>query len=431
MLLLADWVVPVSRPPIPRGGVLIHEDTVVAVGRAQEFAHVPESETFDLGECLITPGLVNAHTHLALSAMHGLFAPAPFTVWLPRLVTAMRAWGPEDYEASMTMGIHECFASGVTVVGDITYGSESLAAARREGLAGIFYRELLGMDAEDSAEALEAMLEDGTFNADTARVVAGISPHSVYGSGPGSLRVSHEFAVEHGIPLAIHVAESGAETELTLKGSGPLADVAGRLAMDFSVPSVGPLEYLDRVGVLDDVTAIHVCEATPAEVIRLASAARGVVTCPRSNSFLLNRPAPLAHLMKSGVPVGVGTDSSASNDNLDLCAELRAIAAENPSIPFTALLEMATVAGAKALGLDALFGSLAPGKQADIAAFRIRPTDEPIETFIRTAGQETLDALISAGEWRIREGVPVEDLRPVRTAARASRIRAQHALDAF
>ena len=206
------------------------------------------------------------------------------------------------------------------------------------------------------------------------------------------------------VPLAIHVAESQAEVDLLRDGSGPLSGVASRTAFGFEPPHTTTVEYLGELGVLRDPTAVHLCYATASDIATLAAHARGGVTCPRSNRYLSN-PAPrIEPLLSAGLAMGVGTDSSASNDDLDLMAEVRALKAAEPGLSAETLLEIATCGGAAAIGVSERFGRLAPGKQADIALFALGPTDSPLDAFVERAGRSTVSAVLSGGSWRVREG---------------------------
>lgn len=430
MLITADWVLPISRPPIRNGAVIVRHGIIVEVGTVEELSgFAPETSRHDHPGCVILPGLVNAHTHLSLTAVGGLLEPAPFEVWLPRLVAATKSWSVDDHAASASLGVQECLRSGVTAVGDITYGPEAPSAALTAGLGGTFFWEILGIP----SPALYAELEKREFPTEPEgacgpRMRCGLSPHSPYTSGPRLLAAMHEAAADLRCPFALHAAESGAEVELLQSGTGPLAPIAQRNADGFEVPGCAPLAYLDKLGVLDGATIIHAGHAGPSDVVRLASTARGVVACPRSNEFLHNPVAPVSRLMRAGIPVGLGTDSAASNHDLDLMAEVRALRRVDPSIPATRLLEMVTTMGAIALGLEDRFGMIERGMRADLAVFRLGETSDPIGAVIDRGGAETVEAVLSEGVWRVLRGEPTEDPHDVELAARAARIRAEHAL---
>lgn len=430
MLITADWVFPVSRPPIRHGAVIVSNDHVLEVGRADELAGLnPDLEHHDFPGCVVSPGLVNAHTHLSLSAMGGLLEPAPFEEWLPRLVLAMKAWSPADFEASVALGVRRSIEAGVTVVGDIVYSPQAASIATREGLGGVFYWEVLGVEAPRLYAELERLgfpvAERGTCG---PRSRCGISPHSTYTSGPQLLQTVHETAMQIAAPVAIHVAESIAEVQLMEDGSGPLRDTADRMASGFEVPGTSPVAYLDRLGVLDAATAIHLGQATPADISRLAATARGVVACPRSNRFLSNAVAPVARLLAHGIPVGLGTDSAASNHDLDLMDEARALREVDPEIEARTLVEMVTMMGAIAIGVEDRYGILERGMQADLAVFRIGETADPEHDFVRLAGSATTEAVMTGGAWRIKNGHAVEPQPDVQTAADTAAAKARAAL---
>jgi len=430
MLVTADWVLPISRPPIRNGAVIFEHGRVVEVGRAEELAGVDRSgERRDFDGCVLLPGLVNAHTHLSLTAMEGLHEPASFEEWLPRLVVAMQSWDADDFAASAALGAHRCLEAGVTVVGDIAYGPESAAAAADAGLGGTFFWEVLGVPGPKLFAVLEQMeFPVVSSGACGPRMRCGLSPHSAYTAGPSLLHAIHDAANELHAPVAIHVAESTAEVQLLKDGTGPLSATASRLADGFTPPGVGPVCYLDRLGVLDGATAVHMGQMLPTDVPRIAATARGVVTCPRSNRFLSNHLPPVARLRRAGVPVGVGTDSSASNDDLDLIAELRALQDEDPTLSARELIEMSTVMGAIALGLEDRFGIIETGMQADVAVFEVGPTNDPEADLIRRGGASTLKAVLSAGKWRVHEGAVLRDDRDFISSARVAADKARGAL---
>jgi cytosine/adenosine deaminase-related metal-dependent hydrolase len=268
----------------------------------------------------------------------------------------------------------------------------------------VYYWELLGLEADQVGATLEYLRYPRSPDLYGPRVTCGLSPHAPYTSGPGLLRAVHDAARGLGVPTAIHVAESRAEIDLLQDGSGPLAATAARTARGFVAPGSSPVRYLADVGALEGTTAVHLCHLVAEDIALLADQVRGAVTCPRSNRYLHNPAPAVAPLLAAGVRVGVGTDSSASNSDLDLMAEVRAIAAAEPEIGAEQLLALATSGGAQAIGVEDRFGSLAPGLQADLAAFTIAATSDPVSAVVRHAGSSTATAVMSAGIWRVRDG---------------------------
>lgn len=430
MLITADWVLPVSRRPIADGAVYVEHDCIVSVGTVRDLAaRYPDSERRDFPGCVLLPGLVNAHTHLALTGLGGLVGAMPFEQWLPRLITALASWGPADYAASATRGAEASLEAGVTVVGDIAYGAESRLAAAEHGVGGVFYLELLGMTAGQLPDALtDAGFPPAAGESCGERVRCGLSPHSTYTVGPELMRAATATARELGVPFAIHIAESDAEMQLLHDGTGPLAGTAERLAVGFEPPHSGAVAYLDRMGALEGATAVHLSHVRPDEIERLAATVRGAVTCPRSNRFLHNPLPPVTELLGSGIPVGVGTDSSASNDDLNLLAEVRVLHEELPELEPRLLIEMVTTMGALALGVEDRYGVLEPGMQADLALFRLGGTSDPETALVAHGGRDTVEAVLAGGTWRVLDGRLVAPDRAAAAVAAESAKRSAAAL---
>jgi cytosine/adenosine deaminase-related metal-dependent hydrolase len=419
MIVTADWVLPVTGPPIA-GGAVLTDDTgrISEVGPlAGVVAAAPHDTLERFDGCVIVPGLVNAHTHLSLTVLAGLVPPMPMRPFLARVTAAIDAMSDAEFAASAALGALDSLRCGVTCVGDIAYGPDPLAACDRLGLAGVVFWEVLGVEADD----LDATLEKGGFPRTRAacaqgRLRAGLSPHTPYTVGPETLRAAAAIARETGATLAIHVAESPAERQLMLEGTGPLAEVATRLAHGFRPPGTGSVAYLERLGILHDTFAVHCANLEPGDPELLASA-RGVALCPRSNVWLGNGAPELAPLRDAGVRLTLGTDSPASNRDLDLFEEARAALALDPALDPARLLEMLTVDGARALGMDDAVGALAAGLQADLTVVRTGATADPEASVMELGGRGRIEAVMTAGRWRVRAGESTEPVAPIEHAA--------------
>jgi len=419
VLITADWVLPVGRPPIRNGGVLVNGASIVGIGHAEELAKVGlRGPRHDFPGCVVMPGLVNAHTHLAMSCLKDVVPPMAFHDWIARVPVAFRALSDDDIAASISYGAHRAVASGTTVVGDIAYGPESLAVCADCGLGGMFYWEVLGMSVDELAQRLyelEYPSDPGTGC--SRRYRCGLSPHAVYTSGPDLLRATRKIAAGQGAGFALHVAESAAETELLRTGGGPLADVAARLAQGFTPPTSSPVSYLDCLGVLEDAIAVHMVRVLPTDIPRLARLRTRVVLCPRSNRYLQNGTAPAWRFERAGIPLALGTDSLASNTDLDLFEEARALRDCEPRFDAHRLIEMMTAGGAGVLGMDDAFGTLEQGKQADLVAYRVPQTSDPYEALLETARRSTVEAVLSAGIWRVLGGSLTTGIAVIERAA--------------
>ena len=420
MLLLADWVIPVSSAPLADAGVRVAEGRIVEVGPAAQLRAREGEEVRSFPGCVLLPGLVNSHVHLELSAFRGFARPSSFGRWMLNFLLARRGLDRPHFEASALWGAHECARCGVTSLADTAYdGHAVVRAAAAAGLRARVYQEVFGLDdatLPHTMERYEALIGRLQEEVDPAAplVEVGVSPHAPYTVSPRLYREAARFARRAGLRLATHVAESQAEVELLSRGTGPIAK-AHRLThlwtgAPWSPPRVRPIEYVAAAGALSaDTLVIHAVQVDQEEVGILAASGAAVAHCPRSNARLRCGIAPVADYLAAGIPVGLGTDSLASNDSLDIFAEMRAAlaAAESraagngltgadsggdvspsdsaarpgaragagPAAPrpltAEAVLRMATLEGARALGWGRLTGSLEPGKSADVIAVRL------------------------------------------------------------
>jgi cytosine/adenosine deaminase-related metal-dependent hydrolase len=397
MLLEADWVLPISGPPIAEGAVLVRDEVIDEVGPAAELrARHPGETVRAFPGSVLMPGLVNTHTHLDYSAFRDFAPPSGFGQWMRRLLLARQKLDSDDYAASASWGAHECVRSGVTCVGDTSF--EGWTVARAAGSAGLrarIYLEVFGLDDAElpatmaGLEArLAALLEECLRT--PAALEAGISPHAPYTASAGLYQELARLAARSQLPVATHVAESAAEVEFLDRGTGTIPDVYREAGLwkggRFRPPHLSPVEYLWGAGILGPRTlAVHCVQVDDADIALLAESGAAVAHCPRSNLHLQCGSAPVAALIGAGVTVGLGTDSLSSNESLDMFAEMRAALAvsaarpprgEPPRIADSALtpasvLRMATLEGARALGWDHLVGSLEKGKRADLVAVRL------------------------------------------------------------
>ncbi len=434
MIVVAETVLPVCDEPIREGAVAVRGGVIVDVGPASDVAsRWPEeaADTVELPGCILAPGLVNAHTHLALTALAGLAPPAPMEDWLPRVTRAVVGLDPEDFAVASAFGTLECFASGTTAVVDIVYDAGGARASAGLGLAGAFCWEVLGMPADEMPASLARRGWPGPEVAEALgpedRVETGLSPHTPYTAGPGLLRAAHDLARRHGVPFVVHVAESAAEAALLQGEDSPFAERAARLAHGFEPPGVSPVAYLDRLGALDDAVCVHAVHIDDTDATLLAAKARGVVLCPRSNAWLGNGEPPVVALRLAGVRLAVGTDSAASNNDLDLFAEMRALRALDPTITPAEALWMMTLAGAQLLGMAGSLGSIAVGVQADLVAVSadVAEGSDPVEAFLAAGGPGTVRDVMAAGEWVVRDGAfTAPDAAAIRAGATAVTTRA-------
>jgi 5-methylthioadenosine/S-adenosylhomocysteine deaminase len=370
--LAARWVLPVAAPPIECGAVLLGSDgRIEAVGPDASVPRpvgVPD-EAFP--DAILIPGLVNAHTHLELTGFDFGAPPEPdFRTWIGRVRRIKETRRPDEFAAAARVGLVESWAGGVTTIGDTGDSGSVIRALSELGGSGVVYQEVFGPHPSQAAESLTGLQrrvdELGRWQAGRVRI--GVSPHAPYTvSGPLFAAVA-AWAGAESLPLAVHLAESPAESELLLHGAGPFAEVWRERGIPLPAGrGCSPVEWLERHGVLGERTlCIHVVQAHPADVARLARRAAAVAHCPLSNAAHRHGAAPLADFLAHGISVGVGTDSVLSVGTLDLLAEART-ARRLAALDADAALALATLGGARALRLEGEVGSLEPGKWGDCA----------------------------------------------------------------
>jgi cytosine/adenosine deaminase-related metal-dependent hydrolase len=431
VILTADWVLPVTGRPIRDGAVLTRGPRIEAVGTIDQMRALAPDETSEhFGECVLMPGLVNAHTHLSLTVLGGLIPPVPMRPFLKHVTAAILAMSDDDFAASAALGALESLRAGVTCVGDIAYGPEPLAACADAGLAGVFYWEVFGIDAgELSGELAEREFPAEVDSCALGRTRCGLSPHAPYTAGPELLHATWNVAQRHRIGFAIHVAESPAERDLMVNARGPLSDTARRLATGFRSPGLGSVAYLEGLGVLKDAVAVHCVHLEQGDGRRLKRSVAGVVLCPRSNAYLANGDPPVAELSSAGIYLALGTDSAASNHDLDLFEEGRAARDIDRSLTSRRVIAMLTHDGARVLGLDNVCGAIEPGLSADLTVIRTGATTDPEAAVVGLGGRETVEAVMSAGLWRVRGGKSALPTGMIDRAAAKARSVAQDALE--
>jgi cytosine/adenosine deaminase-related metal-dependent hydrolase len=371
----ARWVLPISSPPIRDGTVVELAGRIVYVGPR---TYAPDGADRDLGECALIPGLVNAHTHLELTVFRGLLEDLSFRDWIARLQGAKVAvMTPERFLDSARWGIAEGVRAGITTFADTCDSGVVLEAMRERGVRGIMYQEVFSPSAEpaavrDAAARLaEQLARHDAFETELQHV--GVSPHAPYTvSDPLFALVARS-----GRRIAVHIAESDAEHRFVCEGEGPFADAHRARGIPVARRATSPIALLEKLGVLDaHPLLIHCVRVSDTDIAAIARSGSSVAHCPISNAKLGHGIAPLLEMLDAGIPVGLGSDSMAANNRMHLLEESRAAvlaqrvrAARSDALSASRALELATLGGARALGLAERIGSLEVGKEADLAAF--------------------------------------------------------------
>jgi cytosine/adenosine deaminase-related metal-dependent hydrolase len=372
--LAARWVLPIAGPKIECGAVLLGADgRVEMVGPDAAVpcpANVPSE---DFGDGILLPGLVNTHTHLELTGLDLGPPEANFQAWIGRVRAIKETRGADEFVAAARQGLADCYAAGVTTVADTGDSGSVIRSMAEAAASGIAYQEVFGphpAQAGESLAGLRARVDElGRFAGDRVRL--GLSPHAPYTVSGPLYRAVAEWATRDGLPLAVHLAESRAESELLQRGSGRFAEAWARRGISIpDGPGCSPIEWLDRHGVLGERTlCIHVVQAEAGDIERLSLRGCAIAHCPLSNAAHGHGAAPLAAFLGRGLRVGLGTDSVLSVGRLDLLAEARA-ARTLARLDAESALALCTLRGAAALGLDDEIGSLEVGKWGDCVAFR-------------------------------------------------------------
>lgn len=380
-LLSAEWVLPISSPPVRNGAVVIDGDTIVAVGaREKLLAEFTDAVHEELGAAAILPGFVNCHAHLELTIMRGLLDDVEndFLAWLLKLTKIRKDFlTDKDIELSSLLGAAEAARAGVTCIGDVgRSGPAGLAALKQVGLRGVVYQETeFSPDNTKAAEDLAKLKEKflSLKENETDLVEIGLSPHSPYTVSAEMFKLIADFAIAENIKTTIHAAESAIEDDFILRGEGVLARMWQSRGNEWKVPGISSIEYLSSLGVLESKPLLVHCVNTDENDLSLIAASNSPIAhCPKSNAKFGHGIAPLAKFLDNKITVGLGSDSVASNNACDLIDEARfaslvARAHNRNFLSADVMLEMMTLGGAAALGLDDVTGSLDAGKQADIA----------------------------------------------------------------
>jgi 5-methylthioadenosine/S-adenosylhomocysteine deaminase len=358
---------------------------------------------------VIFPGFVNAHSHLEYAVYAGFGdSVADFAEWIRLHTERKRRIGWDEYVAIAMLGAAKCLRSGITTVGDCSFSGAAAVAIDALGLAGIVYLEVFGADPDDALEQFDELRSRaaGHFN---DRVLLGVSPHAPYSVTPAVYRACTDL----GLPVATHISESESEVRYLLDGGGAWEGIPWLV----DPPGTTGTRLLAVEGLLGSrMLAAHCVVVEPDEIDLLAEHDVAVAHCPRSNAYVGCGIAPLRELSGAGIRLGIGTDGVSSTPSQDFFDELRAAVMmargrERRPDALTAAqaLELGTIGGAGALGLDAEVGSLVPGKRADVAVVSLAgsaylPWEDPAAAVVLGGSPERVVATYVGGERRYERG---------------------------
>jgi 5-methylthioadenosine/S-adenosylhomocysteine deaminase len=349
---------------IEDGAVAVEGDTIAAIGKRAELeARIRAAKTIDARGALLTPGMINGHAHAAMSLFRGVAEDHSLDDWLQRYIFPAEARNvTEDFVLWGTrLGVLEMLRGGVTTYADMYYYEDVVAQVTKEaGMRGVLGETILDFPAPDNKTPDAALAYTAKFidkwKGDPL-ITPAVAPHSIYTLSTETLKKTAVLARSKGAPILMHIAEAPFESEQSRAKHGG-----------------SPVHYLEAIGMLGpEVIGAHCVWVDAADIDTLVRRGVGAVHNPSSNMKLASGVMPVVQMLAAGVPIGLATDSAASNNNQDLfqemniAAKLQKVTRMDPrALPARQVVEMATIGGARALHLDKKIGSLEVGKQADI-----------------------------------------------------------------
>jgi 5-methylthioadenosine/S-adenosylhomocysteine deaminase len=369
----ADWIISARYVVTMDAGMRLVEDGAVAVRGARIAAVGPRSEIdrrfrakarLDRWNAVVAPGLVNTHTHAAMSLLRGIADDLRLQDWLEKYIFPAEAKNvsPDFVRWGTRLGCLEMLLSGTTTFTDMYYFEDVVAEVAKEaGMRGVLGETIIGFPAPDAKPPGESLAFTEKYLrrfAGDSLVVPAVAPHALYTNSDETLRASRALANKYQAPLLIHVAETERERKESLDKFG-----------------MSPVRKLDALGMFGGRTVAAHCvwvDGPDRDILR--ERGTGVAHCPSSNMKLASGAAPVAEMLGLGIAVGLGPDGPAGSNNdfnlleeMDLAGKLQKLMTRDPRVlPARQLMQMATILGARALGMDKEIGSLEEGKRADL-----------------------------------------------------------------
>lgn len=432
-IVAGDYVVTMdgAQPVIEDGAVAVDDGFIVAVGAYGEIkARYKAENTFEGGNRVVMPGLVNGHTHAAMSLLRGIADDLELMDWLQNYIfpTEVRFVDAEFVRIGTELACWEMIRGGTTTFLDMYYFPDSVArAVERCGLRAMVAPTVIGQKSPDAGDAQESLRLATEFverwKGKSNRIIPIISAHAVYTVKPDQLKAIRARANELGVPISIHLAESRFEIEYSQKNYAET-----------------PVKLLEELGFFEGPTVgAHVIYPTAEEIPILARRHVGAIHCPTSNMKISSGIAPVPQMLREGVAVGLGTDGPATNNDLDMWEEMRLaaflqkVSTMDPKVlPAPTALRMATLGGAEAIGLADQIGALTAGRRADLIQVSLSdphftPLYDVVSHLVYVADEQDVVTVIVDGKLLMRDRkVLTVDEQRVRgeASALAARIRA-------
>ena len=408
--------------PIPDGAVAIADGRIAAVGLAEDLLELaPTGEVVNAGGCLVLPGFVNSHSHLAMTLLRGLADDVPLKQWLEEHIWPAEKthMSRETVRLGTELAVAEQLLAGVTTTTDMYFFAEDVAQVVADaGMRGVIAESLIDSATPRCAtpdEMWRRQRELAEGFRDHPLITASVAAHAPYSVAAPNLVREAELAEEFGIPFQIHLSETRWEVEKLLEEKGR-----------------SPVAYRADLGVLSERTvAAHCVHVSPADVEILAEFEVGVAHNPVSNLKLASGVAPVPAMVAAGLKVGIGTDGAASSNTLDVLGDTqlaallhKGVAGDPTVLPARAMVEMATIGGARVLGLDDEIGTLAEGKQADLVCLSVdgahaTPLYDPFSHLVFAARASDVRHVLIRGKLVVgNRSLNTVDLERIRTDVR-------------
>lgn len=412
----ADWIwsgryvitMDARHRVIENGAVAVRGNRIAAVGSKAEIdARFQPTHRLDRPSAILAPGLINTHTHAAMSLLRGLADDLNLQEWLNKFIfpAESKNLSREYVRWGTRLGVLEMLLGGTTTFTDMYYFEDAVAEVSKEaGMRGVLGETIIGFPVADAKTPAEALRYTETYLnrfRNDPLVVPAVAPHAIFTNSDETLRAARALANRYGAPLLIHVSETKKEND---------DELAKR--------HMTPVKALDTLGVFNGRTvAAHCVWVNDADLTVLKARGVGVAHNPSSNAKLASGVAPVPKMRALGIAVGLGTDGPAGSNNdlslfeeMDLAVKLQNVTTLNPqALSAEAALEMATIGGARVLGLDKQIGSLEPGKEADVIAVRTDrpngvPLYNPISQMVYALKAEDVQDVMVNGNPVIRDG---------------------------
>jgi 5-methylthioadenosine/S-adenosylhomocysteine deaminase len=432
----ADWIwtgryvvtMDPQRRVIENGAIAIRGERILAAGPKSEIDQRYQAlHRLDRPDAILSPGLIDTHTHAAMTLFRGIADDLRLQEWLERYIFPAEARNvtPDFVRWGTRLGCLEMMLSGTTTYTDMYYFEDVVAEATKEaGMRGVLGETIIGFPSPDAKTPKDALAFTERFLTrfhDDPLIVPAVAPHAIYTNSDETLKACRALANRHGAPLVIHLSETKHENDECL---------ANRHAT--------PTQALDALGVFNGRTvAAHAVWVDEADLAILKSRGVGIAHCPSSNMKLASGIAPVTRMLALDMAVGLGPDGPAGSNNdlnmfeeMDLAAKLQKVITGDPrNVPAEAAVEMATIRGAHALGMEKEIGSLETGKRADLISIRLdRPNAVPLynvysQMIYALKGSDVEDVMVN-GKLLVKDARPLT-LNAAQIEAKAREYREQ------